>query len=402
MKEEIAEKWPWVYKIGAWSLGGFIAFLLAMKGTAVYNATGGVLLGCVLFCFYKTRKAGRLPDKAVLLALAAFAGGLLLSSLLQGEWQNIEGSLHYAYFMLNVFIVYIGVRMFGRKEILCKAIVVAAAVTAVVCVVSYFNPQAWMGGRFSPTINPNVAVQLMALPVPFTVVAIYRLRKFKLWCGIALVALLLVLTAVGLTRSRGGITGLLAGLLAMGSLYWPIVKSKWSDKRKLIVSILATCLVSLLAVSITVHVFSRGHSDQARVHLLQSAAQMFVDHPVTGVGYENWKKEYPHYMQPKAKNPKLPTAHNDLMNLMAATGILGGGGYVIFSLAIWLYLLWRMVKQPKEAMLWAMMWMFISVYIHGLVDISIQHSQTARMFYGMLGLTLAIADEEQENCSMTT
>ena len=395
MGENAVDKLSALYKVGFLSLGGFTTFLLAMKGTAIYSTAGAILVVSLVCCYYKTHDKLCLPGKNILVAWSFFAGGLIMSSLLQGELVNIMESFHYVYLMANFFVMYLGVRCFGKREALYKAITIAAIVNAAFCAISYFNPHAWSGGRFTPITNPNVAVQFMVLPIPFMVASLYMLRKYKAWLGLNLISMIIILVAAGFTRSRGGITGFIAGALTIGAMYWPLLKSKWSDKRKLFVCIISVGLASALVVSITVHAFSRGHSDQERVYLLQSSVQMFLDQPLTGVGYENFTKVFPSYKQPKASNPKLPTAHNDLFNLLATTGIFGAGGYVVFSLILWFYLLKRVIRQPREAMLWAMIWMFVSVYIHGLVDISIQYNNSAKMFFGMLGMTLAIADEHR-------
>ena len=396
MKEDIIRRWPLLYRAGALSMGGYVAFLLAFKGTALYNFSLAILIVCILILCYRNKDALCLPNKFFMMPYSVFAGGLFLSSLVQGELDNIKEVLHYLYLTLPLFIMYIGGRCFGREDIIYRAFAFGGFVTSVVCVVAYFHPEAWMEGRFSPESHPNVTVQLLALPIPFLVMACYRLKQSRLWCALNILSLTIILAAVWLTRSRGGIAGLLAGGLTLLVLYYPVLKYRWSYKKTVAVSSLLAVVVSALIVFISANVFDRAHSNQGRLYLMYAAVNMFKDHPVCGIGYDNWNREYLNYIHPQSQELHLTHAHNDLLNMLATTGVLGAGGYVIFSVFMWLYLMKRIVRQPKELMLWAMLWMYMSVYIHGMVDISIQYNQSAKMLFGMLGLVLALADKRLE------
>ena len=48
MKEDIIRRWPLLYRAGALSMGGYVAFLLAFKGTALYNFSLAILIVCIL------------------------------------------------------------------------------------------------------------------------------------------------------------------------------------------------------------------------------------------------------------------------------------------------------------------------------------------------------------------
>lgn len=380
-------------------MGGYVAFLLAMKGTAIYNLAAAILLICMFILFHKARQGIYLPERFLLVPYLVFAGGLCLAAVLQGELHSVAETLHYLYLTLPLFIMYAGSRCFGRREVVYKAFVIAAAVTAAACLSVGFSSETWFEGRFSPESHPNVTVQLLVLPIPFMVAALYKLRKSWFWSLINVSSLLLIMYAAYLTRSRGGMAGLLAGLLVLGVLAWPVLKSRWTYKKTAVVSLVLASLMTVMAMYVAVNVFTRVHGDQGRIYLIHTAVHMFEDHPLYGIGIDNWNREYPSYLHPDSKEPNLPHAHNDILNLLATTGILGAGGYVFFSIMTWFYLVKRLKEQPKEAMLWAMIWMFVSLQVHGFVDIGIQYNQTARMFFGMLGLTVAMADESEENVS---
>lgn len=71
-------------------------------------------------------------------------------------------------------------------------------------------------------------------------------------------------------------------------------------------------------------------SNSERILMWKSAWSMFIDHPITGVGLGNYKEEYQgKYISPSAKEREHIHAHNNILHLAAATGLLGVGAYLV-------------------------------------------------------------------------
>ena len=84
--------------------------------------------------------------------------------------------------------------------------------------------------------------------------------------------------------------------------------------------------------------FTRSY-DGERLLLIESSYNMWRDNKLFGIGLTNWKEKYQgQYMLPEAKEPKLATPHNVVMFYFSTTGLIGGFGYVVFSLLILKYL----------------------------------------------------------------
>lgn len=93
-----------------------------------------------------------------------------------------------------------------------------------------------------------------------------------------------------------------------------------------------------------------------RLHLWGAAARMGLDHPLTGVGHNNYKKAFPRYFQGKLDGGESvwPTAHNLYLHHFAERGAAG--------LAALGWLLWAMLagafararESPDAWNLWAL------------------------------------------------
>ena len=395
MEEKTALRRINIQKVGTLSLGVLIAFLLTIKGTAFFSAAEGILVACAIVGCWKLKMSVDLPNKLTLLAFALFAGALLLSAVLHGEGQGVVSSLDFIHLMINFFLFYIGTRLFGSEKIFYKAIAMGAFISAGMCL--YVAPWGQImlpNYRFITWGQPNVVAQLLVMPLPFIAVAVYQLRENKFWAIPGFLSLLIVLLAAILTKSRGGMAGLLAGVFIVGLLYWPLVRSKWSTRKKILASTVIVFVASLLPLLIAANAVPRSY-DMARVQVLQLAVEMIKDHPWLGVGFDNWFRELPayvHHVNLKSAPVDWVHAHNDLFQFLATTGVVGASGYIFFSLAIWFLLLRHLARNPREIMVWAMVCVMISFYVHSLVDVCMFQRQVVRMFFGMLGLVLAVAD----------
>ena len=404
INRNISDNWPTIYRLGCLSLGGLIAFSIAFKGTAIYSLSEVGLLIAVATVCYKMRKFVQLPDKVVLFAFAIFAVGLIISAISHGEEKIIIETLDYfTRIMVAFFVMYVGVRWFFKSDVFYKAVTVGALVSAVACLMAYICEPGFMSGRrFAPWgNNPNVTVQLLAMNIPFLLLALYKLKSSKLWCLLNAFSFAVIMTGIWMTGSRGGMTGLIAGALLMVTLYWISFKNQWDFRKKIAVSIIMLCLVSFLSMVITANIYSRANSDKARLDILTIASYMFIENPVNGVGFGNFKSAIPNYVHYVGKDKVLQAwvhSHNDLFQWLSTTGGVGAGGYIVFSFIIWWYLLKNIFARKSQWTLWAMMWVTMSLYCHGLVDENIYQRQIAKMYFSLLGLAMAINDREIQDC----
>jgi O-antigen ligase len=172
----------------------------------------------------------------------------------------------------------------------------------------------------------NVALYLeRALPLTLSFALLGQHKGRRL--AYSLCAAIMMLTFV-LTFSKGG---LLLGLPAALS----VILIGWQSQRGLVIVSVALCL-GLVALPILSQLprfadllnFSSGTSF-FRVKLWQSAWHMALDHPLLGVGPDNFLYAYrSHYLLPEAwQEPNLSHPHNwvlDFLSRLGAPGLLVG------------------------------------------------------------------------------
>jgi hypothetical protein len=178
---------------------------------------------------------------------------------------------------------------------------------------------AMLGTRYVPRIgtsgwDPNVAAMISVCLFPFAVFLIARSQRLGrlFWL---IVALVLGLSVV-MSASRMGM-GLLGVVLFLLTFHY----------RKLALLAVAggITVVALLPQEYWVRFVSLGQlggivvdrSLQLRQHALESAWQLFKEHPFTGIGLGNVHAETGRYMSV----PKM--AHNTYVGLLAMLGIFG-------------------------------------------------------------------------------
>jgi O-antigen ligase/cytochrome c-type biogenesis protein CcmH/NrfG len=133
--------------------------------------------------------------------------------------------------------------------------------------------------------------------------------------------------------TRGSAIGVVAGVLVLALLWLRRAGTSRDALMRLGVAAAAFLLLTG-AVLVTTPIggrlldIGRGIGLRDRVLLYQSAAQMFVDHPVTGVGFENFAVAYPRYQQAEwfsvaGRNTTNTSAHNWILHVASTMGALG-------------------------------------------------------------------------------
>ena len=101
----------------------------------------------------------------------------------------------------------------------------------------------------------------------------------------------------------------------------------------------------------------------------QSALDMTADYPLTGVGFGNYEAAYPQYQLVNWPDA-LGHAHNYYLNLLAETGILGLGAYVMMWSSIF-WLTWRQIAHNttfERGVALGLIGVWVHIAIHSLVD----------------------------------
>lgn len=123
-----------------------------------------------------------------------------------------------------------------------------------------------------------------------------------------------------------------------------------------------------------------------RFLLWQSAYNMFQDHPLTGVGYATFKKNYREiYISPEAKEPNLGHAHNNFFHVLAECGFIGAACLLIWCLGTDVYCIKGWLRQRNPGYL-ALLGLFMGIMLQGLTEYTMGDSIVMKLFWFMLGL----------------
>ncbi|MBN1429802.1 MAG: O-antigen ligase family protein [Anaerolineae bacterium] len=248
----------------------------------------------------------------------------------------------------------------------------------------------------------NAALYLERLiPISAAIVLIDRDRRRRWVYGIAGGVML---AATVLTVSRGG---LLFGLPAAVGL----VIILWAGRRgAIVVGIgLALEVLALIPLSMFVPRFrdmldlsSSTSSSFFRTQVWQSALRMIQDHPITGVGLDQFLYQYRgRYILPDAwQQPNLSQPHNFLLDYWIRLGVLGLAIGLWMQVAFW-RLAWSTQRRLKDtyarALCVGLMGGMAAMIAHGMVDETHFVIDLAFIFFMSLGLVHQLAREAESD-----
>ncbi len=250
----------------------------------------------------------------------------------------------------------------------------------------------------------NAALYLSRLiPICAAVTLIGRERRWRWLFGAAGVVMLL---ATVLTVSRGGLLFGVPAALA-------VVVILWGGRRGVILVIIGVAVEAAALVPLLLYVprfrdlldLSSGSSSSFfRTQVWQSTFAMLKDHPLTGVGMDQFLYQYRgRYILPSAwQQPDLSQPHNFLLNYWVRLGIVGLG------IALWMHVcFWRLawstqrqlrnLNSESRALAVGLMGGMAAMIAHGMVDETAFVIELAFIFFMSLGLMHQLAEEADGN-----
>ncbi|MGF1507069.1 MAG: O-antigen ligase family protein, partial [Anaerolineae bacterium] len=337
-------------------------------------------------------------DKAVVL----FTGVAVVSLV----WSDLVGVAvtELRMMVLEPAVLYLFLRTVpmedGDRWRIVDALVIAGVVVAFAGFVQFgqdvLSTQGFVCLR-SVTGTCNNAALFLGRIIPITAaVLLFNVeRSERRWLYAA--AGMIMLAAMALTTSRGGLLlGLPAGL--------GLVLIVWGGRRAAIAvgAGVALMFVSLIPLGRLVPRFNLlSQSNLFRIQLWQSTLRMLRDHPITGLGLDQFLYAYRGgYILPAAwQQPDLSHPHNVLLNYWVRLGIVG------LVAGIWMQIaFWRMAiatqrrfkwfaPLSKRAMTVGLMGSMAAFLAHGMVDATHFVIDLSYVFFMTLGLMHQLHEE---------
>ncbi len=237
--------------------------------------------------------------------------------------------------------------------------------------------------------SPNNLALYLDRVLPLLVALVLFVEDYRRRAAYALVALPIML-CLYLTYSRGAwLVGLPAGLLFIGLV---------SGKRARIA--MAALLVAALIVLVPFlqterfqSFFQTGTGTAFfRISVWESATAMIRDHPIFGVGLDNFLYEYPKYIKPAAwREPNLSHPHNIVLDFWVRMGILGlvALGWIVFEFYRRGF---RKIAGVDRAFILGLLASMTAALAHGMIDAAYFYVDLAFGFMLMLGLMVESGD----------
>src|SRR6266700_1444650 len=208
----------------------------------------------------------------------------------------------------------------------------------------WFRELHYGGIPFGPYVNRNHFAGLMELLLPLALVPLVlgKVRRERL--GVVALFAVMPIVALFLSASRGGIVSF---CVQVAFLIYLLLRRRGLGKNVLGVAavlLAALLIVTWLGVGQILQRFSSLQSlevtEGKRAAMRHGAWRIFLDHPLAGTGLGTLQIVYPPYetfYDAKIVNH----AHNDYLEALAETGLLGGACCAWFLVL----LIWRGLKR---------------------------------------------------------
>lgn len=307
-----------------------------------------VLVGLILAFKYKEQLVVPSELKGYFTAAGIFFLSTLPSALWAGD--TLLGIKAFLDVWLYRFLVFVLIIMFIRqKKYLVKMLGIFLIVTNLDCLLALLQVVLHMdkfnrGWGFGSNVLTLAGVMVMLFPI---VMVIYFDDNFdKFLKKIATSSIVCIIIGLLANKSRGSWLTLL--------ITTPVATLRYilQNKTRILGCIVAVILVIGFFVcnpaydqrwnSITNTTTDRSNVD--RIWVWKSAGSMIKDHPVIGVGLDQFRTAYRAHYKFKQETQDLVHAHNNFVQVTAENGVLGTLGLLYFLG----YFLWRSVKNWRQ------------------------------------------------------
>ena len=209
-----------------------------------------------------------------------------------------------------------------------------ALIAAAVVGVTYLGGQALLNfvqthdpRQFGTFLNPNLFANALALAIPLSLalpIAIWNQTRRRNWAFVGAIPFLILLPALAVTSSKGGLlaalVGILIAILALRAARPAAFKAAF---RKMLPAVLVLALVfgALAAKTVVPRVLAaRGADDNStmfRVYLWRGTIKMIEARPMTGFGPGAFSGSYPQF----APAGTARSAHESWLQIAAESGV---------------------------------------------------------------------------------
>lgn len=335
-------------------------------------------------------------------------GAWLLLGVISLAWAEQRGAAftELRTLLLEPALFYVILRASLRDRLillrLVDALLIAGLIVAIIGLFQFANGEAVItaeGGALrlaSVYGSPNNVGLLLGRCIPF-LLAFLLVRLDTRRRTLAFLSLIVILIAAVLSGSAGAL------FLGIPSASAAVLLLIYGRRALIGLAGLAAAGIAGFALAMRsarfarVLDFSEGTSF-FRLRVWQSALEMIADHPITGLGLDQFLYAYRgRYIMPDAwQEPNLSHPHNFLLDWWIRLGFFGVVVFLWLQLAFWrqtlrLYNRFHASDPLLFALVVGLMGSMVNLLAHGLVDNSVFVNDLAYVFVLLLGLTANLA-----------
>ena len=252
----------------------------------------------------------------------------------------------------------------------------------------WFRAMRFGGLPVGPYVNRNHFAGFAELVIPVALVPLLlgRVRRERIFL-VGLFALVPIVALV-LSASRGGIISLIIEIAVLALLL--LVMRKVRRQNAVVGGIVVLCammMVSWIGVQQVLQRFSGMQSMEVaagkRAAIRQDTWRLFLDHPVIGTGLGTFEMVFPPY-DSLYDGKVVNHAHNDYLEALAETGVLGGICCALFLGVVLLNSMKGLAELGTSfaaALKLSGLIGCVGIVVHSLVDFNLHIPANAMLFF---------------------
>lgn len=307
---------------------------LGMREGWIISLTTFALIGLFILHIIQELSIKKYPVKIYFrenIPLVLFMAFSCLSAITA---RDTLGALFQIFFLLQVFLLYIYIASITRstQDVIFLMVILMGCVAVeggISIAQRFFGLEinfagivtVQTSGRYAATLgSPNTAAGYFSLLLAPTLSLIFAKTSFLVKMT-ALAAFSLGLIGLVFTLSRGGLLAFGVSMAIFGIMIW--LRGKISRWVAFPVVIAATGIFAFGGFTIDQIIGLRENAALARIPLMKIAWKMILEHPILGVGANNYVMNIRNYLVPELGRGFLYVVHNKYLLVWAETG-LGG------------------------------------------------------------------------------
>ncbi len=315
----------------------------------------------------------KIIKSAVNLPILFYMLSCLLSTInshyLRGSWEELIKLT-----CCIIFFLMIGNYLSTRLKLLVHTFILTTLIVISLSLTQFFThlPDSLTDRLYYPLGNPNLLAGFLVITIPL-IIRIVFIARFKFLLGILLLFSFITLF---FTYSKGGILGIIAAIFF---LFFNIKQSKF---------ILIPCLL----IGIVFFSYRAGvQIDFERLHIWKCSWQMFLDHPILGIGLGAYPNIYFDY---KGANPWHLHSHNIFIQHLCEVGIIGLLSFIWLLIALFRESFVSKLNNYEKAVKEGLLASLIGFLIHSQVDYFLWIPVFQLYFWLIIGILSSIRAKE--------